>query len=194
MSSFSWKKRLIFIAVILHFLVGIMAAFPPNYYISQYLTYTPFYPFIKLYSFLDILQHWTMFCPPPREAVHVKYSAHTAAGWSPFIEPFVELGEKFEKSFLVVPQGLTRILVFLRSTDLDLNLEKVRLRKFYFYQMSNYYCFGDGKIPGLLGIRFFLDIKPVPYFYPNDEYGNPLPLASTKDNQVWIYERDCSNK
>jgi hypothetical protein len=190
------KKWIILLFVFLYFLTGVIAAFPNQYYFKQYLEKIP--PARLLLFAYDVSklppQYWPMFAPPPKMDYIIKYSVISAEGWGPLTEPFSELKPVMEHSFLFIPRGLTRLFTFLRTSNSDRVLHKSRSRKFFFHQLSNYFCHGRGRIPGAYRIRFYIDAQPIPPFYTTDQFGEPLPDPGTGKNIRLLYERDCLEK
>ena len=82
-------------------------------------------------------------------------------------------------------------LILISIYENNLNY-RVRPRKIYYTAISNYYCIGDGKIPGLEKIRFFLDIKTMPYYFEIDDEKLFRPNHKEVDEIRPVYERDCS--
>jgi hypothetical protein len=60
--------------------------------------------------------------------------------------------------------------------------------------MSAFFCFGDGAVPGIKGIRFYSIVKGIPPFFETDGQGHPLPKAEAYDKIEALYERRCEDR
>jgi hypothetical protein len=90
-----------------------------------------------------------------------------------------------------------RVLAFFRASADDKipdGLSQTSFRAFYYQQISYYFCSGDGKIPGIIGIRFYLVGSGIPHFFDTDKYGQPLPPISEYNSRLPLYEQKCSSK
>lgn len=182
------KQHLILGGILLHFLIGFGAAIPAHYYVRQNL---PGSRLLDLYSAMHFNQSWPMYSPPPKRKLTFKFSGLTESGWTPLAEPFPEESRKSRSSVVLMPRGTMRLLaVFFTHNDLLL-LQGSDDRKFFYQQLSDYYCFGDGKIAGLRKIRFFQEAKAAPLFYTKDRFDRDI--SAPNDQLTALYERDCSD-
>lgn len=188
MAHFSWKKHCIVCILVIYFLSGIIVAIPPHFYIRKYLDLLPLpYSFMAKFNY----QGWAMFAPPPLKHQTIKYAAITTHGWGKAQDLFPQMRKQLSESLIFVPSGILRPLNFLRYRRLEDKSDIFPLDQFYYQQLSNYFCYGDGKIPGAIRIRFYVDIRGIPYFYPTTPDGILKRPFDADDGLELIYERDC---
>jgi hypothetical protein len=178
-------------AVCLHFVVGCLAMFP----LLSPLRHVPLIgSLVTLYEWNSFRQTWLMFAPPPRSVISLGYSLRFEDGWT-------ELGLMDDKLYqqakgrLVVARGASRVATHLRPPLVrrDADLDKDGLNRDYLQKLGSYYCQGDGQVPGLLAIRFYIVVKGVRPFHRDLENGKPAPLASDYDSVDPLYERACGD-
>lgn len=183
------RKGLIATLVTLHFLIGSYCVIPPHYLIAKIPVLSKV---SSVYHGLLFNQSWAMFAPPPSVNSRVMFAVWDDKGLGPLIEPFREIRESTEASF-IIPRGATRVLVLLRSTNGDNHLANTPLRQIFYEQLGNYYCSGDGsaEFPGIKGIRFYIQHEGMGRFYESGSFGEPLPKVTDYDGVVPVFERDC---
>ena len=176
--------------VILHFSLGLLATVPPRSVIWTI-------PFLRtasaLYSHNRLDQSWSMFAPPPRLQTQIHYAVEFADGWTDLV-PLQAFAMAQVKGRLVQPRGVFRLVTFLRSTSSDQipsGLKADGERAFYYQQLADFFCEGDGKVAGALTIRFYLVGHRTPYFFPTDQFGRPEPPLGDFDFQQPLYEQSC---
>jgi len=186
----SWKRRLILLGVVFYFAISFFSSIP-GYYSIRSIHFLD--SIVGAYQYLGFRQDWDMFSPPPRINETIQLAHITPRGWGPLTEPYEKERVRYQSANFFLPRGLGRLLTFTRSSEYDRSLDKDRNRKFFFQQWSDYYCYGKGKVSNLLVIRFYLTTQAMPYFYPKDRLGDPLPPESNYNGTIPMYERNCSD-
>jgi hypothetical protein len=182
--------HLVVVAVVAHFFFGFVAVLTERNHLFKI---APLRWGALLYSYLHFEQKWDMFAPPPRDADTIQYSLHLPTGWTELID----IGAPYfiqQKNRLTMPRGLSRIVAFYRASAEDARPERFNgwnLRSFYYQQLADYFCRGDGKISGLRGIAFYHVVVGLPDFFEKDELGQPLPPPSSFDARQRIYMESC---
>lgn len=184
------REPLIFGAVLVHFVLGLLAGLPSR---SKIRDIPVLGRLCALYHGLNWTQRWSMFAPPAQANQDLQYSVLLPSGWTPLISV-----EKIilERSYgrLILPRGAFRVLVHLRQNNQDLPTRKVgvsSVRAHYYEKLCDFYCRGAGKIPDAVKIRLYFVSKGIPPFFEMDENGDPSPPASDWDSQVPLYEQTC---
>jgi hypothetical protein len=187
----AWEMVIAFF-VISHFAVGLLSTLPQR---SKIWGIPVFRVFGSFYRNNRFDQSWGMFSPPPNMRESIQYSLHLPGGWSGLISPSSVPLEQVQRG-LVQPRGMFRLVSFLRARASDKTpdgLNERSSRALYYQQLSDYFCRGDGRIVGIIGIRFYLVGKGVPDFFDRGKYGEPLPPISDFDFQLPLYEQKCAN-
>lgn len=189
-----WKgvrKPVIGTCVALHFLVGLLCFVEPPAAVLE----VPGLPVaLEFYRLRDFSQTWRMFAPPSQTIDDMGYSMEFASGWTPLLPADKFLKEQGEGRFFL-PRGYLRLANHLRHPIFQ--KEKLRDEPFYFLyfqEMSSFFCFGDGAIPGLKAIRFYSVVKGIPPFFETDSQGHSLPKAEEYDKTEALYERQCEDR
>lgn len=184
-----WESLIVFF-VISHFALGLLCTLPSR---SKFWRLPVFREAGIFYRSNRFDQSWTMFSPPPRMRESVQYSVRLPGGWTPLVS-LSSFALDQVKHRLVQPRGAFRLVSFFRATAADETpggLSETSFRAFYYQQLSDYFCRGDGKIPEIIGVRFYLVGSGIPDFFDTDNYGQPLPGVSEFDFQLPLYERKC---
>jgi hypothetical protein len=187
----SLREFLIAFFVISHFALGLLSILPQR---SKIWGLPAFRAVGIFYRNNRLDQSWTMFSPPPTMSESLQYSVKLPGGWTPLI-PLSSFALDEVKHRLVEPRGMFRLVSFLRVTAADKipgGLSETSSRALYYQQLSYYFCRGDGNIPDIVAIRFYLVGRGVPDFFDTDKYGQPLPDSSEFDYQIPLYEQICS--
>lgn len=185
------QHPLIAVVVTAHFALGLLACLPRN---SLAWSLPVFRELGTFYSSNRLDQSWKMFSPPPRVKESVEYSLHLPGGWTGLI-PLNAFAADQVKRRLVQPRGMFRVMAFSRAISSDRipgGVTETSARALYYQQLSDYFCRGDGHVPGLVGIRFYMVGSRVPHFSDTDKYGRPLRAISEDDFQYPLYEQDCA--
>lgn len=176
--------------VVLHFSLGLLATIPPR---SRIWTVPLLRTARAFYTHNRLDQSWSMFAPPPRVNTQIQYAVEFADGWTDLV-PVQSFAMDQVKHRLVQPRGAFRLVTFLRSTasdQLPSGLPATGERAFYFQQLADFFCVGNGRIPGAVTVRFYLVGRRAPYFFTTDEFGRPHPPVRDFDFQQPLYEQAC---
>lgn len=189
-----WKqirKPLIGTCVALHFLIGLLCFVESPAAVLE----LPGLPAVlEFYRLRDFPQTWRMFAPPSQTIDDMAYSMELAEGWTPLLPADRFLQEQGEGRFFL-PRGYLRLANHLRHPIfLEKKLVDEPFYLLYFQEMSAFFCFGDGVIPGLKAVRFYSVVKGIPPFFPTDGKGNALPKAEEYDMIEALYERRCEDR
>lgn len=177
--------------VVLHFLLGLLVTLPRRSEIWQIPVLTAAGAFYGRHR-LD--QSWSMFAPPPRVDTEIQYAVRFADGWTELVS-LEGFATRQIKGTLVQPRGVFRLATFLRATSSDQlpsGLAGDGGRLFYYQQLADFFCAGDGRIPGAAAIRFYVVGHHAPYFFATDPYGLPEPPITDYEFQQPLYEQACS--
>ena len=185
------RKPLIGLLVALHFAIG-LACFART---PSALRELPgLSRLTDFYIRYDFTQTWRMFAPPSQTIDEIGYSLRFAGGWSPLLraDDFIR---EYCASSAILPRGCLRLSDQFRHPMLkNKRLEKDVFYRHYFQQLSAYFCFGDGAIPGLEAIRFYSIARGVDPFFDKDEQGRALPRAEAFDHVIALYQRACEDR
>lgn len=188
-----WKgarRPLIGVCVSLHFLIGLLCFLEPPAAVLE----IPGLPAaIEFYKMRDFPQTWRMFAPPSQTVDEMAYSLQFAGGWTPLLPAQRFLEEQGEGRFFL-PRGYLRLANHLRHPIFqEKRLTEEPFYLLYFQEMSAFFCFGDGAIPGLQAVRFYSSVKGIPPFFATDGKGHALPKAEDYDMIEALYERRCDD-
>lgn len=185
------RKPFIGACVALHFLIGLLCFIDSPAAIYE----VPGLPgLIELYKLRDFSQTWRMFAPPSQTIDEMGYSLQFAGGWTPLLPANKFLEEQGAGRFFL-PRGYLRLANHLRHPIFqEKKLKDEPFFMLYFQEMSAFYCFGDGAIPGLKSIRFYSVVKGIPPFFATDGKGHALPKAEDYDKVEALYERRCDDR
>ena len=185
------KRPFIGALVTLHFIVGICTFLPTQ---AAPRRWPLFGALINLYQAADFTQTWKMFAPPAQDVQEIGVSFQMIGGWSHMQSLDDQLRDSVRGRWLgQVPRGMIRLANHLRPPQLvRASLEEDPVSKFYFQQLSTYFCSGQGRIPGLRKLRFYLIVHGIEPFYPEDDDGKAVPHAVARDRTQALYERDCT--
>ena len=186
-----WIQAFIATAVCLHFAVGCLAMMPLTSPIRQVPVLGSL---VALYEWNSFRQTWRMFAPPPRSIISLGYALQFDDGWT-------ELGLLDEtlyqqaKGHLLIARGAARVATHLRPPIIrrDSDLDQDGINRDYLQKLAGFYCHGDGAIPELRAIRFYIVVKGVRPFHPVLDNGQPAPAAEDFDSVDPLYERSCSD-
>lgn len=185
------RNRVIGCGVFLHFAIGLLCFMQPP---SALLEIPGVPPLIELYGRWDFPQTWRMFAPPSQTVDEIGYALEFKGGWTDLLLLSEFLKEQ-AAGRVVLPRGYIRVADHLRHPVLRRKrLEDEPFYFHYFQQLSAFFCFGDGALPGLEAIRFYSVSKGLPPFFSDDGRGNPLPAAGDYDKVMPLYERACSDR
>lgn len=185
------RKPVIGVAVALHFAVGLACfAKPP----SALREVPGLARLTDLYTRYDFPQTWRMFAPPSQTIDAIGYALRFDAGWTP-LQSFDDLLRERCDGHLLLPAGCIRLSDQFRHPLLKHDsLEGDVFYRHYFQQLSAYFCFGDGALPGLRAIRFYSISQGVAPFFAKDGEGHALPKASDYDHVEALYQRECEDR
>lgn len=186
-------RALIPLLVGLYYALGVLFMIPANSHLWEIPVVSRVGSFFVKHS-LD--QKWLMFSPPPRMRRSLAFVVEFDDGWSELtsLDGFVQ---DQVRGTLVQPRGAFRLLNFLRAAPADSipgGLTETSLRAFYFQQISEFFCRGDGAIPGARTIRFYLVGETPPNFLDLDRWGEPLEEPSDWDFRTPLYEQACTGR
>lgn len=187
----SWKELAIVGLLVLHFLLGLVSVLPRQ---SKVWNLPALEHVGRFYETHRLGQRWNMFSPPPQHKRSIHFALQFPEGWTDLVE-LDGFASRQIKGVLIQPRGMFRLKAFLRASNRDsipAGLSERSGRAFYYQQLTEYFCRGDGRIPGLIGIRFYLVGRTPPHFFGQGPYGQPLPPASDLDFQEPLYEQECS--
>jgi hypothetical protein len=176
--------------VALHFALGLLATVPRR---SRIWTLPVLATAGNLYSHYRLDQSWSMFAPPPQVNTTIHYAVEFPDGWTELVSLNAFAVDQVRHT-LVQPRGTFRLVTFTRSSNADQlpsGLQPGGERAFYFQQLADYFCAGDGRIRGALRIRFYLVGHRAPYFFATDQFGRPQPPLRDSDFQQPLYEQAC---
>jgi hypothetical protein len=149
---------------------------------------------LERYKRYDFPQTWRMFAPPSQTIDELGYAFEFDDGWTDLLRVNTFLEEQ-ARNRVFLTRGYIRIAdhfrhpVFRRPRLVD--------EPFYFHyfqQLSAFFCFGDGAIPRLKGVRFYSIVRGVPPFFPTTPDGKPVPRAEDYDKVEALYQRECSDR
>jgi len=192
MKSKERRQTLICVCILAYFVVGTISLTPKRSPIQSALA-----PLFTAFRFIDMEQTWPMFSPPPQANSKLLYAVEYEEGWSSLVDVAAPSVETLQNNF-VQPRGLFRVSSHLRvSVMKDLKRERLHEkdgRAFYYQQLADYFCQGDGKIEGIKTIRLYVATKSmVPYAddepLPDDLKENSSELTAQKQ----IYEQSCAS-
>jgi hypothetical protein len=184
------RKPIIALAVLLHFAIGLCCfAVRP----SALLDIPGLSRATDLYLRLDFPQTWRMFAPPSQTQDEIGYALRFEAGWTK-LKSFDDFLKETVSGRTLLPRGYIRVADHLRHPTLRKKLKDEPFYLHYFQQMSAFFCFGDGAIPGLKTIRFYSISKGVAPFFADDGRGHAFPKASDYDQVSALYQRDCEDR
>lgn len=147
-----------------------------------------------IYDQAGFPQTWRMFSPPSQCIYEIGYSLKFEGGWTPLYS-FDDLLRNQTKGHRMLPQGYIRLANHFRHpTFKRKHLEEEPFLYFYFQQLAAFFLYGDGRIEGVLAIRFYSVVKGVPPFFEKDEEGNALPVAADYDKVEPLYERSIDDR
>ena len=174
--------------VVLHFVIGTLCfAKPP----SALLEVPGVAALVDTYRRFDFAQTWRMFAPPSQTIDELGYALRLPGGWTP-LQRFDGFLRSQVKGRFTLPRGFIRVADHLRHPFLQKQeLEEQPFMFHYFQQLGAFFCFGDGAVPELLGIRFYSIVRGVPPFFARDGEGHALPAARDFDKIEALYQRDC---
>jgi hypothetical protein len=175
-----------------HFALGLFACLPRN---SKIWSLPVLRELGNFYRDNRLDQSWSMFAPPPRTKDLVQYSLHLTDGWTSLIPLNSFAADQVRRRF-IQPRGMFRVMAFSRSISSDKapgGMTETSARALYYQQLSDYFCRGDGLVPGLVSIRFYIVGSKIPYYLDTDRYGQPLPPISDYNYQLPIYEQECAS-
>jgi len=187
----SWKEPVIVGLVILHFLLGLASVLPRK---SKVWDLPALEHLGRLYGSHRLGQRWNMFSPPPQHKRSIHFALQFSEGWTDLVE-LDDVASRQIKGVLIQPRGMFRLKAFLRASNRDslpAGLSQKSGRAFYYQQLADFFCRGDGRIADLIAIRFYLVGKTPPHFFDEGPHGQPLPPASDLDFQEPLYEQECS--
>jgi hypothetical protein len=185
------RKPLIGGCVFVHFLIGLLCFVEPP---AALLELPALAGTVELYKNYDFSQTWRMFAPPSQTIDEMGYSMEFAGGWTRLL-PADQFLEEQGKGRFILPRGYLRLANHLRHPIFkEKKLKDEPFYFLYFQEMSAFYCFGDGAIPGLKSIRFYSVVKGIPPFFPTDGHGHPLPKAEDYDKVEALYQRRCDDR
>jgi hypothetical protein len=185
------RKPLIGTCVALHFLIGLLCFIEPPAALLE----IPGMPqTLELYRLADFPQTWRMFAPPSQTIDEMGYAMELPGGWTPLL-PADKFLEEQARGHFFLPRGYLRLANHLRHPIFkEKRLKDEPFYFLYFQEMSAFYCFGDGAIPGLKAIRFYSIVKGIPPFFATDGKGHALPKAEEYDKIEALYERRCNDR
>ncbi len=189
----SYKEHLIAVGVLCHFLLGGMAVIPPRSYIYDI---PGIRQAIEFYQSQRFEQSWPMFSPPPRDSAGLSYAVKFERGWSELLSLQEPVIQQLRSNF-IQPRGAFRVATHLRidsKKDIFQRLLNSKdQRAFYYQQLVDYYCHGDGKIKGAQKIRLYVEIKGLPNFFQKDDNGDVYPPPEEYNRRFPIYEEACDH-
>jgi len=186
-----FRKPVIGTAVFLHFALGLLCFVEPP---SVVLNVPGLPRILDWYQRHDFTQTWRMFAPPSQTIDEIGYSLEYENGWTQLLYLNEYLKQEGAGRF-ILPRGYLRLANHIRHPIFKKQrLEEEPFYFHYFQQLSAFYCFGDGALPGLQSIRFYSVTKGIPPFVEKDRYGHQLPKAEDYDRVEAVYERRCKDR
>lgn len=148
----------------------------------------------QAYDVADLAQTWRMFAPPSQSHYEIGYSLKFKEGWTKML--FLEsILEEEGAGRVILPRGYLRLSTHLRHPSLKQQpLDQQPFFFHYFQQLSAYFLFGDGRIPGVEAIRFYSVVKGIEPFFEKNADGKPSPKASDYDRVEPLYERAIEDR
>lgn len=143
-------------------------------------------------EYFGLNQEWSMFAPPPDYNAYITINYQLENGkWSRHEMPFA--GKYFIPNYgFFLPAGVERIATHIRYAPDDLILsDKKKHRMVFFSKFADYYCYGDGKVPNISEIRFYLNFNVMPYMYDKGIDGKRLPPVESYMQRKFIYLKKC---
>lgn len=148
-----------------------------------------------IYLRYDFPQTWRMFAPPSQTVDEIGYALQFADGWSQIVH-----ADSFIRQYCsggpLLPRGCIRLSDQFRHPLLknDNRLGDDIFYRHYFQQLSAFFCFGDGAIPGLKAIRFYSLATGVAPFFEKNERGQAQPQADAFNHVTALYQRACEDR
>jgi hypothetical protein len=149
---------------------------------------------LERYKRYDFPQTWRMFSPPSQTIDELGYAFEFPTGWTDLLRMNSFLEEQAQGRVFLT-RGYIRIADHFRHPVF--RRERLVDEPFYFHyfqQLSAFFCFGDGMIPGLKTVRFYSIVKGVPPFFATDSAGHALPKAEDFNKVEALYQRECRDR
>lgn len=185
------RKFVIGWGVVLHFALGLLCFLPEPCVLwevpgLQRMTYA--------YDVAEFAQTWRMFAPPSQSHYEIGYSLKFKDGWTKLLSLDAILEEQ-GRGRRILPRGYIRLANHLRHPLLKQEpLQQQPYFFHYFQQLSAFFLFGDGAVPGVQAVRFYSVVKGIDPFFEKDSEGKPLPKAADYNRIVPLYERSVDER
>lgn len=185
------RKPVIGCAVVVHFTLGLLCFLPEPCALwevpgLQRMTYA--------YDVAEFAQTWRMFAPPSQCHYEIGYSLKFKDGWTKLL-PLDAILEEQGRGRRILPRGYIRLANHLRHPLLkQQSLREQPYFFHYFQQLSAFFLFGDGAIPGVQAVRFYSVVKGIDPFFEKDSEGKPSPKAEDYNRIEPLYERSVDER
>lgn len=178
--------------VIAHFGASLLATLPARSPISS----LPGVPMLRaFYRTHNLGQSWVMFAPPPTQRLTLEVALRFPEGWTGLVR-LDEFTPARLAGVLIQPRGLFRVRAFLSASNEDRMsagaLDPRSSRAFFYQQLAEFFCRGDGRPEDVLTVRLYLVGRSPPHFHSADADGHPLPPPAQWDFQQPLYEQECA--
>jgi hypothetical protein len=182
------RQPVILALVSAHFAASLVAVVPER---SPIWRVPPLAEVRRFYAMHNLDQRWNMFAPPPRQHIAIMAAFQFTEGWTD-LYPLDDFTATRLRGRLILDRGLFRVRSFLRPSNRDLSLTDRSSRAFYYQQLAEYFCRGDGRVAELVSVRFYLEAHTPPHFFDTDRDGRARPPPADFDFRDELYEQDCA--